>query len=82
MVMLELETKFIIEFRTGYTMDKDGQFLGGEWQTFKDEFGFDLMYDRYFEAYRSLQNKCPAIGMFGKNVCRVKEVEMLPKRKT
>lgn len=80
-MMEQLNTKYIIEVRKNYTIDKDGQFLGGEWEQIKDEFGFDFIFDYYSEAYRILKAKCPAIEMFGHHVGRVKEVEMVRKLK-
>lgn len=78
--MEQLDTRFIIEIRKDYTADIDGQFLGGTWETPKDEFDCDRVFDFYSEAYRILKVKCPEVEMFGHNVGRVKEVVMIDRR--
>ena len=78
--MEQLDNKFIVEIRKGYTTDIDGQFMGGEWETLKDEFSCDRVFDYYAEAYRVLKTKCPEIEMFGHNVGRVKEVVMIDRK--
>ena len=78
--MEQLENKFIVEIRKGHTRDTDGQFVGGEWQTLKDESGCERMFDYYTQAYRELKAKCPATEMFGHNVGRVKEVVMIERK--
>lgn len=80
LVMVEQQTRFIIEVRKGYTLDEKGRFLGGEWEVVKDEFGSDLLFEFYCDARRELKGKCPEVEMFGNNAGRVKEVVMLPKR--
>lgn len=79
--MEQAEKKFIIEIRNGYTIDEKGQFVGGAWETAKDEFGADMLFDYFFQAQRELLAKCPAIQVFGGNAGRVKEVEMVRKLK-
>lgn len=78
--MEQLDNKFIVEIRKDYTRDKDGQFMGGTWESLKDEIGCEMIFDFYSEAYRMLKAKCPAIEMFGHNVGRVKEVVMIDRK--
>jgi len=75
------ETKYIVEVRKNYSRDIDNQFTGGEWEFLKDNFGNEQLFDFYFEAYRILKEKCPAVEVFGQNVGRVKEVVMTRKLK-
>jgi hypothetical protein len=79
--MEQSETKYIVEVRKNYRRNTDGTFLNGKWEVLKDEFGLDSVFDYYYQAHRALQENCPALEMFGKNVGRVSEVEMVRKLK-
>ena len=78
--MEQLDTKFIVEIRKDFHRDTDGQFVDGTWETLKDEFSCDLIFEHYTEAYRLLKVKCPAVEIFGHNVGRVKEVVMIDQK--
>jgi len=79
--MEQQEPKFIVEIRKDYQRLPDGQFVDGTWEVAKDEFGSEMVFDYYFQAYRELEARCPAIKMLGANVGRVKEVEMITRRR-
>lgn len=79
--MEQQETKYVVEIRKDYQRLPDGQFVDGTWEIAKDEFGAELVFDYYFEAYRELEGRCPALKMFGANAGRVKEVEMITKKR-
>lgn len=78
--MEQLDNKFIVELRKDYVRDLDGQFLGGTWESLKDEFGAERVFDYFSEAYRELKAQCPIVEMFGSNVGRVKEVVMIDRK--
>ncbi|MEQ1676614.1 MAG: hypothetical protein ABL876_07935 [Chitinophagaceae bacterium] len=79
------ESKYVVELLTGYkeVTSPEGYitFEGGTWEVLKDEFGCEVLFDYYAAAYRELETKCPALRIFGSKIGRVKEVEMINRKK-
>lgn len=78
--MEQQETKYVVELRKGYTED-NGIVSGGEWETLKDEFNCDRIFDYFCQAHRVLEGHLPMVKMLGSSIGRVKEVVMINKRK-
>jgi len=80
MMINEPEYKFIIEIKKGFTVDREGHVIGGEWEVLKDEFGAEKVFDYYFQAHRELKTIYPDVEFLGDKVGRVKEVEMIRRK--
>ena len=73
--------KWIAEVRQGGEWTKDGVMEGGEWVALKDSLGVEQIFDCYREAYNYLRLTVPAMQYAGKNIGRVREVEMIMRKK-
>lgn len=79
------ESKYVAEVLVGYKelTSPEGYitFEGGTWETVKDDYGAELVFDYYAAAYRELEAKCPALRMFGSKIGRVRAVEIIQRKK-
>ena len=75
------ETKWIAEVRVGGEWSKLNVCSGGTWESLKDEFGVEQVFDTWREAHEALKTKCPEVKMYGTSVGRVRDVVMIDRRK-
>lgn len=79
------ESKYVAEILTNHkeVTSPEGYitFEGGTWETLKDSYGVELIFDYYAAAYRELESRCPSLRMFGSKIGRVKEVEIINRKK-